>query len=288
MPQPNIDPKTVEGFGEEWALYDQIDLGGAEQQRMFDLYFEIFPIDDLPSRAEGFDLGCGSGRWAELVAPRVGKLHCIDPSEKALAVARERFGQGAKVDFHLAGVDDIPLEEGSQDFGYSLGVLHHIPDPAAGLAACVGKLKKGAPFLLYLYYSFDNRPAWFKALWSVSDVARRGVSRLPFGLRKLTTTVIAGGVTGPWRERPELAASSASTPIAFRCPPIKTTASTPCERTRSIASERGSNSRFSRAEIEAMMEKAGLEQIRFRRRHSLLGGVRPPPLKRRSQAADTG
>jgi hypothetical protein len=45
------------------------------------------------------------------------------------------------------------------DFGYSLGVLHHLPDPRAGLAACVTKLKPGAPMLVYIYYAFDNRPA---------------------------------------------------------------------------------------------------------------------------------
>ena len=60
--QSNIDPKTVEGFGEEWAAYSQDKLGRDEQQRMFDLYFEIFPFDELPEGAEGFDLGCGSGR----------------------------------------------------------------------------------------------------------------------------------------------------------------------------------------------------------------------------------
>ena len=34
----------------------------------------------------GFDMDCGSGRWAKLMAPRVGHLDCIDPST-ALEVA---------------------------------------------------------------------------------------------------------------------------------------------------------------------------------------------------------
>jgi ubiquinone/menaquinone biosynthesis C-methylase UbiE len=61
-------------------------------------------------------------------------------------------------EFHLASVDEIPLPDSSQDFGYSLGVLHHIPDTQLALNACVKKLKLGAPFLLYCYYRFDNRP----------------------------------------------------------------------------------------------------------------------------------
>ncbi len=44
------------------------------------ILFRFFLRDNLPEDAEGFDVGCGSGRWAKLVAPRVGRLHCIDPS----------------------------------------------------------------------------------------------------------------------------------------------------------------------------------------------------------------
>ena len=44
----------------------------------------------------------------------------------------------------------MPLPDGALDFGYSLGVLHHIPDTQSALRACVRKLKAGAPFLLYL------------------------------------------------------------------------------------------------------------------------------------------
>jgi methylase of polypeptide subunit release factors len=89
--KPNIDARTVVGFGEEWVAFDQTALDPAEQQRLFDAYFSIFPFQELPDGAEGFDLGCGSGRWATIVAGRVGTLHCIDPSKEALGVARRRL-----------------------------------------------------------------------------------------------------------------------------------------------------------------------------------------------------
>src|SRR6476620_4534013 len=152
----NIDPKTVEAFGEEWSAYDQKVLPKAEHKRVFDEYFSVFPFERLADGAEGFDLGCGTGRWAELVAGRVGSLHCIDPAAKALAVARERLAYLPNVSFHLASATDIPLPDESQDFGYSLGVLHHIPNPEAALASCVRKLKRGAPFLVYVYYALEN------------------------------------------------------------------------------------------------------------------------------------
>ena len=87
----NIDEQVVAGFGDEWSRFDQSHLDDVELRQMFDNYFNIFPWESLPDGAVGFDLGCGSGRWAKLVAPRVGHLHLIDPSA-AIEVARRNLG----------------------------------------------------------------------------------------------------------------------------------------------------------------------------------------------------
>jgi SAM-dependent methyltransferase len=179
----NSDERTVEGFGDEWSRFDQSALDAREAESVFAAYFRIFPWASLPANAVGFDLGSGSGRWAKMVAPRVGKLHCIDASSRALEVAKRNLCGASNCEFHLASVEEIPLGDATMDFGYSLGVLHHIPDTAKGIKSCVSKLRPGAPFLLYLYYAFDNRPGWFRTIWRASDVGRRLVSRLPMSLR---------------------------------------------------------------------------------------------------------
>ena len=84
----NIDEKVVHGFGKEWRRFDQSQLNDKELYDMFSAYFTIFPWNKLSENSVGFDLGCGSGRWAKFVAPRIGTLYCIDPSEEALNVAR--------------------------------------------------------------------------------------------------------------------------------------------------------------------------------------------------------
>ena len=70
------------------------------------------------------------GIFLRFVAPRVGQLHCIDPSS-ALAVARHALANQSNVQFHQASVAASGLPPNSQDFGTSLGVLHHVPDTAA-------------------------------------------------------------------------------------------------------------------------------------------------------------
>ena len=162
----NLDVRTVDSFGDEWSRFDQSGMSDDEAKKVFGEYFAVFPWDTLPPEAEGFDMGCGSGRWAHWVAPRVGCLHCIDPSD-AIEVARANLQKHQNVAFHRASVDASGLPLDSQDFGYSLGVLHHVPDTAAAIRSCAALLKPGAPLLLYLYYAFDNRPWWFRVLWRV-------------------------------------------------------------------------------------------------------------------------
>ncbi len=261
----NIDPSTVAGFGEEWHAFDQGDeLPAIEQKRLFEAYFSPFPWHDLPSAPDGFDLGCGSGRWAALVAPRVGKLHCIDPAVKALEVCRRRLSRLSNVVFHEAASDTMPLADESQDFGYSLGVLHHIPDTARAMADAVCKLKAGAPFLVYLYYDFENRPAWFRALWKTSDAGRRIIARLPFGMRKALTTIIAATVYWPLARGAKLLERRG---VDVRNLPLSSYRDRAFYSLRTDALDRFGTRlehRFSSAEIRRMMEAAGLERIEFR------------------------
>jgi ubiquinone/menaquinone biosynthesis C-methylase UbiE len=262
----NIDERTVEGFGEEWSAYDQTRLEGAEYQQLFGAYFHLFPWKLLPSDAEGFDLGCGSGRWAVGVAAGVGRLHCIDPSAKALSVARKRLMGANNVSFHQAASDTIPLADGSQDFGYSLGVLHHVPDTARALADCVRKLRPGAPFLLYLYYALENRPTWFRALWTVTDGCRQVIHRLPFGLRKAVTSVIAAGVYWPLARAARIASKAGLNVSAM---PLSAYRETSFYTMRTDALDRFGTrleQRFTREDIAAMMTAAGLRNLRFSER----------------------
>jgi ubiquinone/menaquinone biosynthesis C-methylase UbiE len=178
----NIDQKTVTGFGDEWTRFDQSSLTNVESTILFNKYFSIFPKSYLNTNTIGVDFGCGSGRWAKHVAPFVKNLYCIDPSE-AIDVAQLNLKNNSNCIFLKTDIENISLDDNFFDFGYSLGVLHHIPDTYSALKACSNKLKKGAPFLLYLYYNFDNKPKWYKLLWNFSEFFRSFISKLPLNLR---------------------------------------------------------------------------------------------------------
>lgn len=259
----NSDPATVSSFGDEWERFDQNALDDDEHERVFEQYFGIFPWHDLPEDAKGFDMGCGSGRWAVLVAPRVGQLTCIDPAAAALDVARAKLAHLDNVLLVNAGVDDEPLPPESQDFGYSLGVLHHIPDTAAALRDCVRLLKPGAPFLVYLYYRFDNRPFWYAPVWRVSDILRKLIIRLGPSAKSAVTDLIAASVYFPLAR---LARLGEVLGLDVRGWLLSSYRDMSFYTMRTDARDRFGTpleQRFTRAEIEAMMRQAGLEDIGF-------------------------
>jgi ubiquinone/menaquinone biosynthesis C-methylase UbiE len=271
MPSPdripsNYDETVVEAFGDEWARFDQSELSQAELEEAFSGYFGIFPWDRIDAMAEGFDMGCGSGRWAKLVAPRVGKLNCVDASAQVLEIARSNLAACLNCRFHHASLDAAPLEDASQDFGYCLGVLHHVPDTLAGLASCARKLKPGAPFLVYLYYAFDNRPMWFRAVWRLSDLLRRMTSKLPYALRYSVSQLMAFCIYWPLARiaglAEKLGLSITHFPLAYY-------------RNRSFYTMRTDaldrfgtrlEKRFTKAQTRQMMEDAGFTGLRFSER----------------------
>jgi ubiquinone/menaquinone biosynthesis C-methylase UbiE len=258
----NRDNPTVKSFGDEWERFDQTNLDPSERQRIFDDYFAIFPWDKLPPNAKGFDLGCGSGRWAKLVSPRVGELLCIDPSS-ALEVARRQLVDCPNVQFISADVSEVSLKPDTMDFGYSLGVLHHVPETANAISQCARWLKPGAPLLLYIYYAFDNRPWWFWLLWKISDLFRRFICRMPHNIKHLITDIIATCVYWPLARLSKLLQNIGCPVHGF---PLSYYSNLSFYTMRTDARDRFGTpleKRFTRGEIERMMLAAGLENIQF-------------------------
>ena len=259
----NMNADVVRDFGSEWSRFDQSGLSAADQAEIFNGYFHIFPWDSLPPGSIGADIGCGSGRWASLVAPRVGHLHLVDPSGDALAVARQNLSNAANVSFHQASVDDLPFECGSIDFAYSLGVLHHVPDTAEAIRSISNVLKPGAPFLVYLYYEFEQRPRWFRTIWRAVDTLRGIVSRMPVHLKNFICEAIALLVYLPLSRTARLLERFGILPDSW---PLSYYRNLGYYVMRTDALDRFGTRlerRFSRQEIKTILASAGFTDIRF-------------------------
>ena len=262
MEQENIDSKTVASFGDEWSSFDQSELPEAEATKLFQDYFKIFPWNALPPNAEGFDMGCGTGRWAAFIAPKVGKLNCLDPSD-AIEVAKLRLSNFDNTECQRASIDENLIAECSQDFGYALGVLHHLPDPSKGMQQCVKLLKPGAPFLVYLYYALDNRSGFFRLTWKTSDLIRQIVAKLPPPFKRLTSEFLAVLVYWPLSRASslleKLGLDVSGIPLSFyRNHSLYTMRTDSRDRFGTPIEHR-----FTQEEIKNMMLSSGLRDIKF-------------------------
>ena len=263
QPVKNIDHDVVEDFGREWKTFNQTALSPDDLKKAFDQYFHIFPFHKIDYQSSGFDMGCGSGRWAKIIAPKVGRLICIDPSSLALQQAKENLKSYSNVDYECASVSESEIADSSQDFGYCLGVLHHVPDTYDGIKSCARKLKTGAPFLIYLYYRFDNKPFWFRAIWKVSDVVRRSISALPYPLKLAITQLIAITVYLPLSR---FALLLEKLGVDVKNIPLSDYRNKPFYFLRTDALDRFGTKlekRFTKNEIEEMLIKAGFRDVQF-------------------------
>ena len=259
----NIDKKTVEDFGEEWNKYNQSSIPDEELKKSWNQYFDMFSFEELSNDSEGFDMGCGSGRWAKFVANKVHLLNCIDPSEKALNVAKRNLSNFSNIRYFNASVNDNILKENSQDFGYCLGVLHHIPDTLEGIKACAKLLKKNAPFILYLYYNFENRSFFFKLIWRLSDFIRKIISSLSPKTKIFITSIIAYLIYYPLARfvfiSEKLGIDVSNLPLSdYRNKPIYFMKTDALDRFGTRLEKR-----FSKDEIKRMLQEAGFRDIRF-------------------------
>lgn len=157
----------------------------------------------------------------------------------------------------------MPLADKSQDFGYCLGVLHHIPNTESAMQKCVDKLKPGAPFLIYMYYNFENKPWWFKAIWRCSDVLRRCICKLPHPIKLLVTDLIAVFIYWPLAKLSEILEKFG---VNVNNIPLSDYRKGAFYNMRNCALDRFGTcleKRYSKADITKMMTQCGLEKISF-------------------------
>ena len=89
------------------------------------------------------DLGCGTGRFSEMLATELGaRVIGLDPSEKMIDQAR-RKPAASPVVFGRASAHELPLPEGCVDLVFMSQIYHHLPDPAAVARECRRVLRAG-------------------------------------------------------------------------------------------------------------------------------------------------
>lgn len=132
------------------------------------------------------DLGCGSGHTAELIAPHVQRVICVDFLQSMLDRARERLAAANNCEFMLAGVEATKLPPRCADVAMLSLVLHHIEAPRNALAEAARLLRtsRGAGTLIVVEMVSHGR----------EDYRRMGHKHLGFTQEQIETMMREAGL----------------------------------------------------------------------------------------------
>lgn len=162
-------------FGHEWSWFRTVQQdscnGDGESERMLE-GATGWKDEDYKGRLV-LDAGVGAGRYAEIVAKKGGEVIGIDLSQ-AIEAAYANLGQHERVHLIQADIFAMPFREGTFDLAYSVGVVHHTPDPRAAFGRLAAAVKPAGSLAVYVYAIHG---AHF-----FSNVIRKVTTRLPLRL----------------------------------------------------------------------------------------------------------
>lgn len=258
----NIDQVTVESFGEEWSKFNYFDE--KEIENIGNEYFDIVDFSKYDEQSTVLDVGCGTGRWSIYLSSKFSNVYAMDPS-KAIYAAANLTKDIPGVHLIKASAENIPFEDETFDLVISLGVLHHIPDTQKALNTIVKKVNKGGQCLIYLYYALDNRSFFYKMIFYTSSFFRFFISKSPSFLKKIICDLIAIFVYLPFIFLSKLVKTVLGEKWGNKIP-LSYYSNKSFNVIRNDSLDRFGTpleQRFSKKQIEKMMQKSGLHDIKF-------------------------
>ncbi|CAB1055297.1 hypothetical protein D1BOALGB6SA_30 [Olavius sp. associated proteobacterium Delta 1] len=134
---------TIDRFGYEWLHFSDYNCDN------FDQFVASLPAEFFNGKL-GLDVGCGAGRHVRQASRLGAEVIGIDLSH-AVDAAHLNNIDNDRVHIVQADVYNLPFNNGIFQFIYSLGVLHHLPDPERGYRALPALLSKGGSLFIWVY-----------------------------------------------------------------------------------------------------------------------------------------
>lgn len=163
----------VENFGFEWNLHARTQLDDTtsdESERVFRAKTGFTP-EEIRGKLV-LDVGCGMGRFSDVVSRWGGSVVGIDLSQ-AVEAAQRNIGGRENVNIAQADIFELPFRNETFDFIFSIGVLHHTPSTKSAFDRLPGLLRTNGKIAIWVYTSYSPLQ------WRFSNFYRRFTPRIP-------------------------------------------------------------------------------------------------------------
>lgn len=166
-------------FGWQWNKWARIqfedeNVGGSMEGYTRNMFHTISEFTkERVNEKIVLDIGCGPGRFSDIILEMGGIPILLDHSN-AIDACKENFKEKSNNILFMQGdALALPLKSESVDFAFSIGVLHHTPNPKQGVAEAYRVLKPNGDFAISVYskdsyYTFSTVSLWrkvFKSVW---------------------------------------------------------------------------------------------------------------------------
>jgi len=178
--ETKLKKRTQSSFGYQWRTFYEMSCDFKENFLNY-----IYPIEPEFFKGKiGLDAGCGFGRHIYNAAKFGAKMVGIDYSR---AIESSYQNTATLKDVHLIQGDiyQPPFAKESFDFVYSIGVLHHLPQPEMGFRSLVEYVKPKGSIFIWVYS--DQR----KFTLRLVEMTRKVTTRLPLGILKVICYIAA-------------------------------------------------------------------------------------------------
>lgn len=139
-------------FGLQWKTFAKTQLDSFSKTRITQDRLERclgFPIEKLENKII-LEVGCGAGRFTELLVKGKGLVHSIDLSV-AVETNKENIGDAPNYQVAQASVYELPYADESFDIVVCLGVIQHTPSSEKTIEALWSKVKPGGSLVIDHY-----------------------------------------------------------------------------------------------------------------------------------------
>jgi SAM-dependent methyltransferase len=181
MRDPNrMQARTIADFGDQWQQFDDIDTDWYGRDALFDdILVPFVRREDIEGTAVA-DIGSGTGRIVRMLAEaRPARLIAVEPSAAFDVLVRNTRSIAAGIEYLNGPGEALPGDE-SLDWVFSIGVIHHIPDPDPTVQAAFAALKPGGRLCVWLYGVEGNG-----IYLALARPARSLTTRLPAPLKRI-------------------------------------------------------------------------------------------------------
>ena len=192
IPRFSLSTSYADSFGPQWRTFarSQLDTDRSKESTIrFDS--EIGWQDEDCRDKTVVEFGSGAGRFVDVVSKRGAKLVVGLDATDAVDAAQENLSDRENVLFVQGDIFSSPFREACFDLGYSIGVLHHTPDPEESFRILTRTIKVTGSIGISLYdISLYRRPnlnsvkvATLEMLWALNmwrcELFRSVTTRLP-------------------------------------------------------------------------------------------------------------